>query len=399
MKLFITSALAIAAAAPVVASAQDNAMVTLERLERVVDSEYGEYYDFVYEDDSDRVKEINEFFTMRTRIGYGYDDKGLCTREALYQEIDGKYYEVCYYDYIYDDNGRISKVALYNNLKPTLPDSKAELSITEYRVYNDKGQLESTETYWDEAKLVPYAKQQFVYNEDGSMAEETETQYDMATSFVVYINHKIYTYNEQGKVQTVCVETPESDTSLNLAVSGWINYVYSADGNLQERYRTSGRTNNPEYKVERAVFMVDESVPASSVIYPKTPQPYRESDDYALLVNQLVALDDYKADDDTGLAGAIPFFSWEYYYDVIQRPAGVEEIVTNTFGSRLAGATVDGGVLRLHGVTGVNDLRIVDLNGRVVKTAASAGNKINVADLASGVYVLSTSAGNAKFVR
>ena len=145
--------------------------------------------------------------------------------------------------------------------------------------------------------------------------------------------------------------------------------------------------------------MVDESVPASSVIYPKTPQPYRESDDYALLVNQLVALDDYKADDDTGLAGAIPFFSWEYYYDVIQRPAGVEEIVTNTFGSRLAGATVDGGVLRLHGVTGVNDLRIVDLNGRVVKTAASAGNKINVADLASGVYVLSTSAGNAKFVR
>ena len=83
MKLFITSALAIAAAAPVVASAQDNAMVTLERLERVVDSEYGEYYDFVYEDDSDRVKEINEFFTMRTRIGYGYDDKGLCTREAL----------------------------------------------------------------------------------------------------------------------------------------------------------------------------------------------------------------------------------------------------------------------------------------------------------------------------
>lgn len=395
MKKIFTSVFALSAIlAPTAVSAQSESQVSY-RLEQAVSEEYGEYFKFAYDGDGGRVAQIDEYFSMRTRVGFEYNDKGLCTRQTLFQEISGAFVPTCYYEFAYDDQDRLLTSALYNDLAAGKPNSKFELSVTEYHTYGDNGQVSEIETFWDAERMVPYSVKTFTYNEAGKLAETNEDMFAYGTTNVLFITHEIYTYNEQGNPLTVCTETSETGSRADLAPTHWMNYVYSADGNLEERY-TTGRVNNPDAKLNRLVYMVDESVPASQVIYPVTPTEYRESNVYDLFKNQIVAVDEYQTDDDTGVAGVEPFFAWEYVYE--ENSLGVES-VESQFGKTLAGATVDGDVLRLHGVLAVDGARIVDLNGRVVKSFGATGNKIDVADLASGVYVVTTTAGNAKFVR
>lgn len=398
-KIFTTAFALMAALTPLVTGAQEAA--SYQRLDRVYEPEYGEYYRFVYDDNTGLLQQVDEYFDMRVRTGYTYNDKNQCTRQTLYQEIpvsSNNLYATSYYEFAYDEQGRMATSSLYGNFKPTDPASEFELQVIEYFTYDSQGRLSDSETYWGSDKSTPYSKTERVYNTAGLLSTITENQYDFGSGALASIMRTTYTYDEAGKPLTTCTEkTPENSTDITPVVSAWTNYVYSADGNLEERY-TTGRVNSPDAKVTRMVFAVDENVPASEVIYPELPQPYRESELYPLFVNQIITADEYYPDDDSGLAGPAPFYAWEYEYSTVGNHVGIAA-ADAVAGKRLSGATVDGDVLRLHGILQAGSVRIVDLNGREVLSAPAVANRVDVSGLAKGVYVVTTAAGSAKFVR
>ena len=299
-------------------------------------------------------------------------------------------------DYTFDEAGRLATVAIYNIDDILNPMAKMVLMGIYYLTYNDAGQLTDKDFYIGDTKDVPYTLRHYDYNARGLLATETVSMISFSGS-VGSITRKIYRYDAEGRIKQVFQEESESDTKVETLVPRtYTVYEYDDNGNLLERYRT-GAANDPSRKLERSLYMVNEDVPASNVIYPviKDADPYYEYEHYALLANQLIGMDEYSTDNDGN-----PFLlhSWEYDYDNVEL-ASIGTVGAAMSAISLKGAGVVGDELRLYGVDSVDKLMISDMNGRIVKTLIGVGNSVDVSDLASGAYLVVTNKGAAKFVR
>lgn len=399
MKKFITLVLALSAASvPSALSAQETA--TFQRMAKMIDPEQtSDSYTFTY-DDMNRLVEVMYVGDSGLRYEYKYNDKGQCVEELWNQNYNwaGKYYQVSRTDYTFDEAGRLATVAIYNIDDILNPMPKMVLMGIYYYTYNEAGQLTDKDFYIGETKDAPYTLDHFEYNDRGLLATETISSMSFSGS-VSSITRKNYTYDAEGRIQQIFQEESESDSKVQTLVPrSYTVYEYDERGNLFERYQTRA-VNDPSNKYKRSLYMVNEDVPASQVIYPviKDADPYYEHEHYGMLVDQLIGMDEYSTDNDGDL---YLMHSWEYDYDEVQ-VASIDAVGVGVPGSVIAlrGADVVGNELRLHGVESVDNLVISDMNGRIVKTEVAVGSSVDVSDLATGAYLVVTNRGAAKFVR
>ena len=364
---------------------------TFQRLERMDYDEYGEYYEFAY-DENNRLVTLNEFNIDRLRTEYTYNEKGECVRELTWQEMplsSGKYYEVTMVDYTYDEEGRLATRTNYNRPNATNPASQMLLEATAYYTYNDKSDLASIEFFWGAEKVDRIFTDTYEYdNETGRLASKRTNSFLAGREIPSSLT--VYSYDAEGRLILERNEEADEENNYDMVVRSWVNYVYAEDGNLIECYRT-GATNSPDNKQDATMFMVDEDVPASDVIYPVVPEPMYGSQDWDKLVNQIVEMDKYTWNEGERVTLAL----WEFSYEETSAIGSVQ----SNFGKSLSGVTVSGDCLLLHGVAGVESLRVYDIEGRLVKSLSNCGNKVDISGLANGVYVVATPAGISKFIR
>lgn len=396
MKKIISSVFALSAVfTPMAVSAQDAGTETFYRLAQMVDQD-DMYYRFEY-DSEDRVVKIEELTLDRAYNEYTYDSKGQCVRESTWQEIpvsSGKYYNVGMVDYTYDEQGRMATRANSMCRNASDPASVMELQAVAYYSYDAEGRIHTVEYFWGADKLSRIQTNTYVYGEDGKLEKELFTTFNSANQ-ELYTDEAIHTYGEDGRILKTCNMESDIDNGYKPVARSWVNYVYDEDGNLVERYKT-GMTDSPANKQQSVTYTVDDNVPANRVIYPSVPESYYGDTDWKDLRGQLVVMDEYVFDLDSHESALS--HSWNFDYDEVERKAGIGSVETQ-FGKSLICVTVSGDMLSLHGVAGAENVRIFDLNGRCVRKFASVGNTVNVGGLAGGVYVISTSAGIAKFIR
>ena len=396
MKKVIKSIFCLSVAlAPVSALAQDAPTATFHRLAQMVDQD-DMYYRFEY-DDADRVVKIDELTIDRAYNEYTYDANGLCIQECTWQEIpvsSGKYYNVGMVEYTYDEQGRMATRANSMRRNASNPASEMELQAVAYYSYDDEGRLATLEYFWGADKLSRIQTNGYVYDEDGNLVKELFTNYSSANE-ALFTDETHHTYDADGRILKTCNQEADIKQGYALVPRSWITYVYDEDGNLIERYKT-GIPDSPDNRTESVSYTVDDTTPANRVIYPSIPEPYYGSTDWKKLSSQIIVMDEYVYDMDTHESALS--HSWTFDYDDVEREAGIGNTEIN-FGKSLICVTVNGDMLSLHGVAGAENVRIFDLDGRCVGRYASVGNTVDVSGLAKGVYVISTSAGIAKFIR
>lgn len=398
MNKIITSVLSLSAVLiPVAAIAQDAAeTVTLNRLAQMEDED-GQYYRFSYDGNTSRVLRIDELTYDRAYCEYTYNDKGQCVTELMRQEIpvsSGNFYDVAKVEYTYDEQGHMLTRINYNRPNATSPTAVMELVATQYYAYDSDGRVALMEEYWGADKISRNASISYTYDSDGRLEKEVFTYFNM-TNEAFTSDESRYTYDSEGRLVKKCNLEGDIENGNQLVVRSWVNYVYDEDGNLVERYKT-GATDSPDNKQESVLYTVDNAIPADQVVYPVIPEPYYGSSDWGTLLYELIMMDDYVFDLDTHESTTL--HAWTFDYDQISVPVGIGNVAAN-FGKSLAGVTVNGDNLRLHGVLGADNVRIFDLNGRCVKSLGATGNTISLSGLAKGAYVITTSAGTAKFIR
>lgn len=398
MKKIITAFFAFSVVlAPAALSAQET--VTYQRLSKMYDPDLSfDQYEYTYSSETAEGRLVSVLYTGDSglRYDYTYNDKGQCVEETWNQNYEwrGTYYLTSRTEYVYDEEGRLATRAIYNNPDILNPMARPQLMGIYYYTYNGDGQLTDMDFYIGETKDVPYTLYHYEYNDRGQLADEYYTGYDFSNN-VSGKEHKTYTYDAEGRIAEIFNQASASVEDVdNLVARSYTIYDYAEDGNIIERYQTGP---DKVTKTARTLYMVNEDVPATNVIYPviENADPVYEEEHYNMLVSELIGMDEYKRDNDGNLYLRN---SWQYDYDEITGTPGAISGVT--VGSMtLRGAAVNGDELHLYGVESVANLIITDVNGRIVKTVIGAGNTVNVSDLAKGVYVVATNAGAAKFVR
>lgn len=261
--------------------------------------------------------------------------------------------------------------------------------------YDDQGRLICQDYYRDDEKNLHSMVVNFTYNDKGQLAQRDEAMYSLNGSTVSGKGQVVFTYDDNGRLIEKCTLTNKDDAIDDMRVQGYTVYVYGEDDIITEVY-TTGSANNPDNKMTSVLYTVDETIPASQVIYPSAqiPEPYFESDVYSMQPYQIIgAQEDIRGNDEL----MVTDHNWTYNYEEIDDPAQIVNM--GMAGRSLAAAAVNGDVLRLIGVNNASDVTITDLNGRIVKTVSHCNGSINVADLQKGVYVVSCRLGSVKFVR
>ena len=353
-------------------------------------------YTYTY-DEQGRLSSVLYVGDSRIRYDYEYNDKGQCVKETwnLDYEFRGKYYVTSVSEYEYDDAGRLAISKEYRNTNIINPMSRPELNGIWYNTYDDKGLLTDRGFYVGESKDVPYQLYTYQYNDKGLLEQDDMTSYNYSNEIAGHYR-TVYTYDDKGRISEKAYQEATADDLATFKPCKYTFYLYDAEGNIQERFST-GASKNIENKEERLIYTVDESVPADRVIYPvvKSIGGVYEEEHYGMLVNQLVGMDEWRVDN----AGVLQLMhAWEYDYDEVSGPVGINTVSAAAV-MALRGAEVCGDELCLIGVEKVANLVITDLNGRIVKNIFGAGNRVNISDLAAGVYLVATEAGAAKFVR
>lgn len=392
-KVLVLSIGLIAAMLPAAAQAQDDAKV-YHRLIRQFEPEFEQSIDFEY-NDRNLVTEINHLSSEdQVRLVYTYDEAGRCLTEVMSENINwgGKYYDTNKLIYTYDEQGRMKTRTFYYRQDATNPVSEFVLTaVTDY-FYNDKGLLEEEKVYWDEARNTNCSFTAYTYNDKDQLVTTDVTLFGIGNR-VLSSDCLKRTYNDLGQLTEI--EKWESDAEKNniLVVRGYDLYTYDELGNMTSM-TSVGASKSMDKKESEYICLYDETVPASDCIYPlSTPETVYFRENLETAKSQAVNIEDWAR---THSDDFIMAFDWEYQYENIE--SGIETVGTAPAPALMA-ARVNGNELRLYGVGSVDNLRIYDLNGRCVMSAPRAGSSVNVSGLAAGTYLLSTSAGVAKFVR
>ena len=393
MKKIASAFLAIAAAAaPVAINAQEASSKFV--LTDIEDQEWGESVVFTYNNQGKVVSYTNES-DITVRSDLTYDEQGRCIRDMYNQDLDrigNQFVQTSYVDYTYDEQGRLATRTNYSNTAENLSIPKWDLQAICYYTYDADGKLLKEEYFRDDTKTIRVIFKEYQYNEAGQLVTLNDTYYKPGTGEEVSKGRVTYAYNDNGTISEKC--SMELDNNGQFFPRAYTIYVYADNGVIEEIFTTGG-SKNIENKLHSFLYTVDETIPAADVVYPTSiPEPLYNSELMPAQPYMIMGVEEYVLGQDD--APLIRDHNWQYNYD--DEILGISN-ATAVVGSNLVAAQVNGDVLKLVGLNMAENVTIVDLNGRVVKRFATTGSSINVADLAKGVYVVTTSAGTAKFVR
>lgn len=417
MKQFFTFALALAAAASVNVNAESARQGYV--LTKIEEPTFAETKEYTWDAEKLQVTRVDSdgedtFYTL-----FNYDEEGRTIEESAYQFFyfdnsdDGEYLHTSTCRSEYDDQGRLSLfwVINYNALyAPEEPFSIAVMVFT----YDDKGLLTTIETSFcnslddPQSKWRPSLLTTYEYNEQGQRVRALYDVYGIGEDKSLRRNSvQVFTYDGKGRL----VVTRDEDGSGIV----YSNKVYVYDGDRLDNVFLTGssfryeidengdlKINNEGNPTKRQEFVYDDEVPAENVAYPCMSIYDQQIGDNTmfLLKDQVIMETVYERPQEDGATLEV-YSELEYTWDLVKSDkfpeleVGIESIAAPTNFFR---AAVEGNELVVKGNPS-DYVSIYDLNGRLMQRSLTVNGKVNVSDLESGVYVVTSGAVAAKVIR
>ena len=416
MKQFFTLALAFAAAASVNANAESARQGYV--LTKIEEPTFAEYKEYTWDAENLRVTRMDSdgedmFYSL-----FKYDEEGRTIEETMYQFFyddnsdEGQYYRVNACLTEYDDQGRIS-IFWVVNYNPFIGDDVTVSVAPMVFTYNDKGLLSTVTTSFCNNVGDPQSEwrngqiQTYEYNDKDQISRVLYDTYGFDTDELTRTSVQVYTYDGQGRVVVIRDEDP-----YGLVYS---NKVFVYDGERLDNVFTAGASfrfeinaeGNLEIKNEgnptkRNEFVYEDDVPATNVAYPSmSVYDQMVGDNNMSLLKDMVIMETvYERPQEEGATLEV-YSELEYTWDLVKSDkfpeynAGIEAVGAP---SNFFRAAVEGNDLIVKGNPS-DVVSIYDLNGRLMQRGHALNGKVNVSNLESGVYVVTSGAAAAKIVR
>ena len=322
---------------------------------------------------------------------YKYNDMGLMTISQGYcilPNADNEYreftktYEIIYE---YDENGR--KISRKNyNLDVFGGTNEYLLGGMYTYIYDENGVLTQRKLYWDEAGTDLFETTNYTYDEAGRLVGESYLQHSFgSTSEEMALT---YIYDEAGRLIRLKTEVMNHDTGA-LTEDDNLVYKYDENGNLVSRLSYATNIERPN---EEHVLIYYTDTLATDVAMPIN---YEDDMDFYKLSKNVVKQDSiYRRDAEGETFDLFDVQDWRY--GKIDDAAGIENVYEE--GKILSVSRDADGNVVLNGVENRENVRIYDLNGKVVGNGTYNG-KVNVSALPHGMYVIATRQGCVKISR
>lgn len=417
MKQFFTLALAFAAAASVNVNAEGVRQGYV--LSKIEEPTFAEFKDYTWDAEKLQVTRLDvEGEDMFYRV-FTYDEEGRTTEEAEYQFFyfdnsdEGDYSHVNSCITEYDDQGRLSLFWVVNYNPFISPDEPYSVAVMAY-TYNEKGLVANVETSFcntvgaPQSEWRPAQRTIYEYNDQDQNIRRLhdimpygETEYTRSAV-------QVYTYDGKGRLVVIRDEEAsgivysykvfvyDGDRLDNVFLTGsTFRYEIDANGDLK-----INKDGNPTKLQE---FVYEDEIPAENVLYPTMSVYDRMVGDNTMdLLSGMVIMETvYERPQEDGATLEV-YSELEYTWDLVQNDkfpeyngSGIQTVAAPTNFFR---ASVKDNELVVKGNPS-EVVRIYDLNGRLMQTSVTLNGKINVSDLESGVYVVTSGAAAAKVIR
>ena len=348
--------------------------------------------------------EMTDNTNFDVRRYYEYDAAGHCTKLITEQMLDGEFVMVYYITYGYNANGqRITR----DNYNKSLTGNEMEHSATIYYEYDADGRLIAENIYMEELAYeyhLPdpgyFIMTLYSYDKDGNMESKEVRGYSpLARDYVTQdITYYTYANNPDGSGKSY-ITGSEYDIVVNeffpdeLEAYTYIEYLYDDDWNLIQYNQYNASTDARILQVD----YIYGDIPASSIAWPYEPESPSANQIYSLVNKNIVSQSVSKLD--IWGSGKFEYYGdYEYTYSV--KPAGdsgVNSVIINDRVMTVRSISKD--ALTLDGVNANDMIRIFSADGKEVSRFVYTGNTVDISNLPSGVYMV-TSYGNAiKFVK
>lgn len=387
MKQFFTLALALLAGATAAVSAEP-----AYRLKSVTD--YGYAMNYVYE-----WNELNQLEKMSTEFNntpmyylYYYDEAGNNVKTDMYSDMIGlgEYKHRQTYNYEYNDKNQLvlrtalSYVSFQDEPLKTLPMKW---------FYNDLGNVVQCVTYRDQECTDVGQQVDFVYDpETNLLVQESDLTYDLEAKELLPTYKYTYSYDENGRLVDIARGSYNASGTFS-GIERHTGYVYDEDGDLIESFTSTANINS---KQSQLVYTYDKDIAADQIIYPLLVEDdlVLKTGRLSMIEHMVLGINEYSRADNGDM---VLLYEWTYEYDDITGGDAIETITDNA--SANLAVSINGGMMTFGGVD-VKSAKVYTVDGRLVLSApALIGGALPVSGLADGVYVVSTPAGSAKFVK
>lgn len=323
---------------------------------------------------------------------YEYDIHGNLIADEYYQQFydsNRQPYEkfVNQITYTYDDQNRMETRTAWNNWTDGEDPNDFEFGSQAWYEYDEEGKLVEVKWYWEPNKKDYFMRDTYEYDVLGRLYKKCS--YIWKWNFDNLSSEQEYVYNEDGTLQ---MESRLSYNIMNGEYSGWLGllYFYDEEKNLTEfqQMTQSGALNN------KWVFKYNDG-PASEVTFPYSPETEGIYDLYMKMTKRPKSYDIYLPEEDSGNLIYHDTLAFGYY----KVETGGDGVSTNPAAMRgLSVSSVNSDRLVLDGVEAGMQVTIFNNEGACVN-ADTYNGPIQISELPSGVYVVLSSTGAAKFVK
>lgn len=351
------------------------------RLANIYDAEGFETWDYVYSDtkgtDLVCINEIDLLFNMECRDSVYTDERGNITKLETWQKIGDEYFLVCYLDYEYDEKGLKISRKNYNWDKVT---GLYNLGGTYRYYYDEEGRM----TSWalEFAGVEEYQKSTIEYNEKGQAVTEILQQYNFGTYYLENFALIENEYDDRGNMIRSTENYWEEGTWAPQIVK--INEFDEYDNCILAEQRTMSGTVQ-----DRKIYAYDTSISASEVYYYANPE--KDFPTLPVFKKLLKSFEWWAQNDNYELVNVA---NYNLNYEVIGNVA-VEEVAFNS--SVYPNPAQDFVMVESSEAEYVE---LVDIYGRVLfATEMSESVKVDMSELASGIYFVKLQANGATSVQ
>lgn len=362
----------------------------LQEIETQLEGDYN-YYGYNKDGLIDSSYIYTSYYDEEVYFKYKYDangnmtvNEGYCilpSENLDYREFTNTYKIV----YEYDENNRMLYRKNYN-LDTWGGTGELLLGGCYAFFYDETGRLTHRKLFWDAAMTDLFETTNYTYDEAGRLVKESYLQHSFgSTSEEMVVT---YYYDEEGKLIRLRTDAMNYNTG-ELQEDDNLAYKYDGNGNLISRlsYGTDPNTPNEEH-----VLSYYTDTLATDVAMPIN---HEDDIDFYILSKNVVKQDSiYRRDAEGGTFDLFDIQDWKYAD--LNSASGIENVFN---GAKIMAVSRDSeGNVILNGVENHENVRVYDVNGRIIRNGAYNG-KVNVNELPRGMYVIATRQGCVKISR
>lgn len=336
---------------------------------------------------------------------FTYNSDGKVVREEQWQDVYDKGYDENFRDnfmlanwleYKYNSKGEMIEWRPFNwDDKSSIWDPEYINNAVVRFEYDEIGLLTTKQIYRiNSAGVETLAqKEEYLYDSDNLLSRVDIFQYAYGNE---YKQTMMFKYDDDELYQIVKYSIDPYDGSL--APSGYIDYAYTAQGDL-EAVQTYGASRAQVLGEER--YYYEEDFPLSETVLPINwyDTNYNINPHYLTLIKKPVTrYETYELEEVSGKLAKSD--TYNVYYTT-ERPvltdSGVATPVVPGYGNMMV-QSISGGKLTMSGIHSFDDVRIFDADGRIVKECLY-GSGIDMSSLPAGAYMVTSAAGVAKVIK